>query len=95
MSVRLIRYAFCQRASGSLGLALILVGFACSRPVPSDFGQLSSVQPLVATELLFLVLILGVWFRYHLGMEGVAAVRRRRPVAWPPSSWWPPPGAGT
>ena len=30
------------------------------------FGQLSSVQPIVTTELLFLVLILGVWFRYHL-----------------------------
>ncbi len=30
------------------------------------FGQLSSVQPIVTTELLFLVLILGVWFRYRL-----------------------------
>jgi drug/metabolite transporter (DMT)-like permease len=30
-------------------------------------GQLSTVQPVLTTELLFLLLILAVWFRYHLG----------------------------
>jgi drug/metabolite transporter (DMT)-like permease len=47
------------------GVALILVGFLLQAGALS-FGQLSSVQPIVTTELLFLVLILGVWFRYPL-----------------------------
>lgn len=47
------------------GLALILVGFLLQAGA-LRFGQLSSVQPIVTTELLFLVLILGVWFRYPL-----------------------------
>ncbi len=47
------------------GVALIAVGFLL-QAVALRFGQLSSVQPIVTTELLFLVLILGVWFRYSL-----------------------------
>jgi drug/metabolite transporter (DMT)-like permease len=47
------------------GLALIVAGFLLQAGA-LRFGQLSSVQPIVTTELLFLVLILGVWFRYHL-----------------------------
>ncbi len=47
------------------GLALIGVGFLLQAGA-LRYGQLSSVQPIVTTELLFLVLILGVWFRYRL-----------------------------
>jgi drug/metabolite transporter (DMT)-like permease len=65
MSVRLIRYAF-SNAIWFAGLAMIGVGFVLQAGA-LRFGQLSSVQPIVTTELLFLVLILGVWFRYHLG----------------------------
>ena len=65
MSVRLIRHAF-SNAIWFLGLAMIAVGFLFQAGA-LHFGQLSSVQPLVTTELLFLVLILGVWFHYHLG----------------------------
>jgi len=65
MSIRLIRHAF-SNAIWFLGLAMIAVGFLLQAGA-LHFGQLSSVQPLVTTELLFLVLILGVWFRYHLG----------------------------
>ena len=64
MSVRLIRHAF-SNAIWFAGLAMIGVGFLF-QAVALRFGQLSSVQPIVTTELLFLVLILGVWFRYHL-----------------------------
>jgi drug/metabolite transporter (DMT)-like permease len=64
MSVRLIRHAF-SNAIWFLGLAMIGVGFLL-QAVALRFGQLSSVQPIVTTELLFLVLILGVWFRYRL-----------------------------
>jgi drug/metabolite transporter (DMT)-like permease len=48
-----------------LGVSLIAAGFLL-QAVALRFGQLSSVQPIVTTELLFLVLILGVWFRYSL-----------------------------
>ncbi len=38
-------------------------------------GQLSTVQPVLTTELLFLLVILAVWFRYRLGTrEWVGAV---------------------
>jgi len=67
MSVRLIRHAF-SNAIWFLGLAMIVVGFLLQAGA-LHFGQLSSVQPLVTTELLFLVLILGAWFRYHLGWK--------------------------
>jgi drug/metabolite transporter (DMT)-like permease len=64
MSMRLIRYAL-SHAIWFAGLALIGVGFLLQAGA-LRFGQLSSVQPIVTTELLFLVLILGIWFRYHL-----------------------------
>ena len=67
MSVRLIRHAF-SNAIWFLGLAMIALGFLLQAGA-LYFGQLSSVQPLVTTELLFLVLILGVWFHYHLGVR--------------------------
>ena len=65
MSLRLVRYAF-SNAIWFLGLAMIGVGFLLQAGA-LHFGQLSSVQPIVASELLLLVLILGVWFRFHLG----------------------------
>src|ERR1035441_6111125 len=65
MSWALIRHAI-RHIVWFAGLALIGVGFLL-QAVALRFGQLSSVQPIVTTELLFLVLILGVWFRYHLG----------------------------
>ena len=62
MSLSLIAYAL-KRWIWLVGVALILVGFLL-QAVALRFGQLSSVQPIVTTELLFLVLILGVWYRY-------------------------------
>ncbi len=64
MSVKLIRHAL-SNAIWFLGIAMVGVGFLLQAGA-LRFGQLSSVQPIVTTELLFLVLILGVWFRYHL-----------------------------
>jgi len=64
MSVRLIRHAL-SNAVWFAGLGLIGVGFLLQAAALS-VGQLSSVQPIVTTELLFLVLILGIWFGYHL-----------------------------
>jgi drug/metabolite transporter (DMT)-like permease len=64
MSFSLISYAL-RRGIWLAGLALIGAGFVL-QAVALRFGQLSSVQPIVTTELLFVVLILGAWFRYHL-----------------------------
>jgi drug/metabolite transporter (DMT)-like permease len=74
LSLNLIRYAF-RHLVWFVGLALIAVGFVL-QAVALRFGQLSSVQPIVTAELLFLVLILGVWFRYHVSwreLVGAAA----------------------
>jgi drug/metabolite transporter (DMT)-like permease len=65
MSFSLISYAL-RRGIWLAGVVLIGAGFVL-QAVALRFGQLSSVQPIVTTELLFLVLILAVWFRYHLG----------------------------
>jgi drug/metabolite transporter (DMT)-like permease len=49
-----------------VGFALMLVLFGL-QATALRLGQLSVVQPVLTTELLFLLLILAVWFRYHLG----------------------------
>jgi drug/metabolite transporter (DMT)-like permease len=46
------------------GFSLIQFGFVATA---LKHGELSTVQPILTTELLFLLVILGVWFRYHLG----------------------------
>ena len=57
-----------------LGFALMLVQFGL-QATALKHGQLSTVQPVLTTELLFLLLILAVWFRYRLGVrEWVGAV---------------------
>ncbi|HEY2562379.1 MAG TPA: DMT family transporter [Acidimicrobiales bacterium] len=64
MTFSLIAYAL-RRGIWLAGLALIGAGFVL-QAVALRFGQLSAVQPIVTTELLFVVLILGLWFRYPL-----------------------------
>ena len=48
------------------GLALAAVSFLL-QAVALALGDLSTVQPIMVTELLFLVLILGFWFHHSLG----------------------------
>ncbi len=57
-----------KRGIWLIGFALMLVVFAL-QATALRFGELSVVQPVLTTELLFLLLILGVWFRYHLGLQ--------------------------
>ncbi len=53
-------------------LSLVQFGFVA---MALKHGQLSTVQPVLTTELLFLLLILATWFRYRLGVrEWVGAV---------------------
>ena len=72
MRVGLLTYAL-RRGVWLAGLACIGAGFVL-QAVALRFGQLTSVQPIVTTELLFLVLILGLWFRYHVSWRDWLAV---------------------
>lgn len=48
------------------GLALTTASFLL-QSVALAFGNLTSVQPVMVTEIVFLVLILGIWFHHRLG----------------------------
>lgn len=55
-----------KRGIWLVGFALMLVQFGL-QATALRFGELSVVQPVLTTELLFLLLILAIWFRYRLG----------------------------
>jgi drug/metabolite transporter (DMT)-like permease len=57
-----------KRGIWLIGFALMLVVFGLQAAALS-VGELSVVQPVLTTELLFLLVILVVWFRYHLGWK--------------------------
>ena len=54
-----------RRGIWLIGFALMLVVFGL-QATALRFGSLTIVQPVLTTELLFLLLILAVWFRYRL-----------------------------
>ena len=54
-----------RRGIWLIGFALMLVVFGL-QATALRFGELSVVQPVLTCELLFLLLILSVWFRYRL-----------------------------
>src|ERR1039457_5116367 len=63
-----------RRGIWLIGFALMLVTFGL-QATALRVGELSVVQPVLTTELLFLLLILVVWFRYRLGwMEWLGSV---------------------
>lgn len=65
MRLSLMAHAI-RRGIWLIGFALMLVVFGL-QAMALRFGELSVVQPVLTTELLFLLLILVVWFRYRLG----------------------------
>jgi drug/metabolite transporter (DMT)-like permease len=60
----LIRYAVRHRV-WLLGFAFMVVSFIM-QAIALHFGRLTEVQPILTTELLFLVVILATWFRYRV-----------------------------
>jgi drug/metabolite transporter (DMT)-like permease len=54
-----------RRGIWLIGFGLMLVVFGL-QATALRFGELSVVQPVLTTELLFLLLILGAWFRFRL-----------------------------
>jgi len=67
LKVSLIGHAVRQKV-WLIGFAISLVYFGLVATALKH-GELSTVQPVLTTELVFLLLILGVWFRYHLGVR--------------------------
>ncbi len=51
-----------------VGFALMIASFLL-QAVALHFGRLSQVQPILVTELLFLVFILSTWFGYKSGLR--------------------------
>ena len=90
-----------KRGVWLLGFAVMVISFLC-QAVALHLGDLSQVQPILTTELLFLVLLLATWFRFRIGFRsGWAAWPRpgALPVFWPSPSrvagnWCPPTWAG-
>jgi drug/metabolite transporter (DMT)-like permease len=65
MKLSLMTHAL-RRGIWLLGFALMVASFL-TQAVALHLGDLSEVQPILTTELLFLVLILGLWFRFRVG----------------------------
>jgi drug/metabolite transporter (DMT)-like permease len=67
LRLRLVAYALRHRV-WLLGFLLMVVSFVM-QAAALHFGRLSQVQPILTTELLFLVFILGTWFRFRIGVR--------------------------
>jgi len=55
-----------RRGIWLLGFALMIVSFVF-QAVALHFGGLSQVQPILTTELVFLVMVLAIWFGFTMG----------------------------
>ncbi len=55
-----------RRGVWLLGFALMIASFLL-QAVALHLGRLSEVQPILTTELIFLVLVLGIWFGFVIG----------------------------
>ncbi len=64
LRLSLLMYAL-RRRIWLLGFALMIVSFLL-QAVALHFGQLSQVQPILTTELVFLVVILALWFGFAI-----------------------------
>ncbi|MGH9100205.1 MAG: DMT family transporter, partial [Acidimicrobiales bacterium] len=65
MRLRLLVHAMRNRI-WLAGFGLMVLSFVL-QATALHLGRLSEVQPILILELLFLVVILGVWFQYSLG----------------------------
>jgi len=57
-----------KRGVWLLGFAFMVASFLM-QAVALHLGDLSQVQPILTTELLFLVVLLATWFRFHIGLR--------------------------
>lgn len=57
-----------KRGVWLIGLGFMIASFL-SQAVALHLGNLSQVQPILTTELLFLIIILATWFRFRIGLR--------------------------
>jgi hypothetical protein len=69
LRLSLLAYAL-RRKIWLLGFALMIVSFGL-QAVALHFGRLSQVQPILTTELVFLVIILAGWFGFAVNRREV------------------------
>ncbi len=67
MKLKLITHAL-KRGVWLLGFVVLIAAFLL-QAVALHLGDLSQVQPILTTELLFLVLVLATWFRFRIGIR--------------------------
>lgn len=67
MKFSLLTYAV-RKSVWLLGFAVMIASFIL-QAIALHIGRLSQVQPILTTELLFLVVILAVWFRFRVGVK--------------------------
>jgi drug/metabolite transporter (DMT)-like permease len=67
LKLSLLTHAF-RRGVWLLGFAF-MVGSFLLQAVALHLGDLSQVQPILTTELLFIVLLLATWFRFRVGLR--------------------------
>ena len=73
LRLSLLKYAL-RRGVWLLGFALMIVSFLL-QAVALHIGRLSQVQPILTTELVFLIAILAIWFRFRIGRrEWIGAI---------------------
>jgi uncharacterized membrane protein len=73
LRLSLLKYAL-RRGVWLLGFALMIVSFLL-QAVALHIGRLSEVQPILTTELVFLIAILAIWFRFRIGRrEWIGAI---------------------
>lgn len=65
LSIRLVVYAL-KSPVWIAGFLAMVVAFLF-QAMALSYGDLSTVQPILTTELIFIVAILGLWFKQHLG----------------------------
>src|SRR3984957_4918945 len=65
LRISLLTHAL-RRGIWLLGFSLMVASFLL-QAVALHLGQLSEVQPILTTELIFLVVVLGIWFGFAIG----------------------------
>lgn len=65
LTLRLMTHAL-RRGVWLLGFVVLIASFLM-QAVALHLGDMSQVQPILTTELLFLVLLLATWFRFGIG----------------------------
>jgi len=68
-TLKLSLLAYALRRKVWIAGFVLMIGAFLLQFLALHFGRLTTVQPILTLELPFLVVVLGVWFRQHLGWK--------------------------